>query len=111
MPKRGEYNFDCLYKITPWLDCIFERRRNIEQEEAHSIDEHIVPTKSKSSLRQYLPNKPHKWGIKIWAPCGVSEIVYDCSVYVGQPDATNTSRMFGKIGAVVIHLVEKSNFK
>ena len=88
------------------LDCILERCRNIEQEEAHSIDEQIVPTKSKSSLRQYLPNKPHKWGIKIWARCGVSGIVYDFSAYVGQQDATDTSVTFGKIGAVVIRLVE-----
>ena len=67
MPKRGEYNFDRLYKVRPLLDCILERCRNTEQAEAHSINEQIVPTKSKSSLRQYLPNKPHKWGIKIWA--------------------------------------------
>ena len=56
MPKHGEYNFDHLYKVRPSLDCILERNRNIEQEEAHAIDEQIVSTKSKSSLRQYLPN-------------------------------------------------------
>ena len=67
MPKRGEYNFDRLYKVRPLLDCIFKRCRNIEQAESHYIDKQIVPTKSKSSLRQYLPNKSHKWGIKIWA--------------------------------------------
>ena len=105
MPKRGEVNFDRLYKVRLLLDCILESCRGIEQEEAHSIDEQIVPTKSKSSLRQYLPNKPHKWGIKIWARCGVSGIVYDFSVYVGQQDNTEISAMFGKIGAVVIQLV------
>ena len=106
MPKRGEVNFDRLYKVRPLLDCILESCRGIEQEEAHSIDEQIVPTKSKSSLRQYLPNKPHKWGIKIWARCGVSGIVYDFSVYVGQQGNTEISAMFGKIGAVVIQLVD-----
>ena len=106
MPKRGEVNFDRLYKVRPLLDCILESCGRIEQEEAHSIDEQIVPTKSKSSLRQYLPNKPHKWGIKIWARCGVSGIVYDFSVYVGQQDNTEISAMFGKIGAVVIQLVD-----
>ena len=51
IPKRGEVNFDCLYKVRPLLDCILESCRGIEQEEAHSIDEQIVPTKSKSSLQ------------------------------------------------------------
>ena len=106
MPKRGEYNFDRLYKVRSLLDCILEHCRTIEKEEAHSIDEQIVPTKSKSSLRQYLPNKQHKWVIKIWARCGVSGMVCDCSACDGQEDATDTSIMFCKIGAVVIRLVE-----
>ena len=105
MPKRGEYNFDRLYKVRSLLDCILQHCRTIEKEEAHSIDEQIVPTKSKSSLGQYLPNKQHKWVIKIWARCGVSGMVHDCSACDGQEDATDTS-MFCKIGAVAIRLVE-----
>ena len=42
MPKRGEVNFDRLYKVRPLLDCILESCRGIEQEEAHSIDDQIV---------------------------------------------------------------------
>ena len=49
-PKRGEVNFDRLYKVRPLFDCILESCRGIEQEEAHSIDEQIVPTKSKLSI-------------------------------------------------------------
>ena len=46
-------------------------------------------------------------GLKVWARCGVSGIVYDFSVYVGQEDATDaTSIMFGEIGDIVIRLVE-----
>ena len=37
---------------------------------------------------------------------GVSGIVCDFSVYGGQQDATDTSIMFGKIGVIVIRLVE-----
>ena len=107
MPKLDEYSLDCLYKARKLLDCILKRCRNIEQDEADPIDKQIVPTKSKSLLRQYLSNKTHKWDIKVLARCGVSGIVYGFSVYVGQQDATDaTSIMFGKIGAVVIRLVE-----
>lgn len=107
MTKRDEYCLDRLYKARTLLNCILKRCRNIEQDEADPIDEQIVPTKIKSSLRQYLPNKTHKWDIKVWARCGVSGIVYDFSVYVGQEDATDaTSIMFGEIGDIVIRLVE-----
>ena len=33
------------------------------QEEVHCIDEQIIPTKGHSSIKQYLLNKPNKWGI------------------------------------------------
>ena len=45
-------------------------------------------------------------GHKNMGTIGVSGIVYDFSVYGGQQDATDTSIMFGKIGVVVIRLVE-----
>ena len=107
MPKRDEYSLNCLYKARKLLDCILKRYRNIEQDEADPIDEQIVPTKSKSSLWQYLSNKTHKWDIKVLVRCAVLGIVYGFSVYVGQQDATDaTSIMFGKIGAAVIRLVE-----
>ena len=64
----------------------------------------MIPTKGRSSLRQYLPNKPNKWGIKVWARCRVSGLIYDFDVYVGKQDDQNLSREFGKIGAVVIKL-------
>ena len=48
------------------------------------MDEQIIPTKSRTSLKQYLPNKPNKWGIKVWARCRVSGIVYDFEVYTGR---------------------------
>ena len=76
--------------------------RAVPQEECHSINEQLIPTKSRSSLHQYLPKKPHKWGIKVWACCGVSGFVYDFDMYTGKQNDTNVSQEFGKIGAVVV---------
>lgn len=45
------------------------------------MDEQIIPPKSRTSLKQYLPNKTNKWGIKVWAQCGISGIVYDFEIY------------------------------
>ena len=48
-------------------------------EEVHYIDEQIIPTKGHSSIKQYLPNKPNKWGIKVWARC---VLVEECTTEV-----------------------------
>ncbi|KAH7975557.1 hypothetical protein HPB52_003168 [Rhipicephalus sanguineus] len=47
------------------------------------VDEQIVPFKGRSSLKQYVPSKPHKWGYKIFVLCDVHGLVYDFSIYKG----------------------------
>ena len=59
MPKKGEPDFDLLYKVRPIVNSLLEICRKILQEECQSIDEQIVPTKSRAPIRQYLPMKPH----------------------------------------------------
>ena len=107
MPDRGSIDFNRLYKVRPLLDSVLSCCQKVPQEENQSIDEQIIPTKGRSSLRQYLPNKPQKWGIKVWARCGVSGIIYDFDVYVGKQDDQNVSREFGKVGVVVIEVDKK----
>jgi hypothetical protein len=47
-----------------FVDSIKSRFREIEVEEYNAVDELIIPFKGRSSLKQYVRNKPHKWGIK-----------------------------------------------
>ena len=35
----------------------------------HSRDEHMVKFKGDSSMKQYVKNKPIKWGFKFWLHC------------------------------------------
>ena len=102
IPTRGSDNFDRLYKVRPLLDSILNNCK-IPQEENQSIDEQVIPTKGRSSLRQYLPKK---WRIKVWARCGVSGLIYDFDIYVGKQDDQNLSAELGKVGAVVIKLTQ-----
>ena len=60
MPKKGEPDFDLLYKVRPIVNFLLENCRKIQQEEFESIDEQIIPIKSRAPIRQYLPMKPHK---------------------------------------------------
>ena len=44
----------------------------------------MIPFKGRSSLKNYMKNKPHKWGYKVFTREGVSGIVYDFEVYAGK---------------------------
>ena len=93
--------------VRPVLDSVQRKCKQSPQEEKHSIDEQIIPTKCRSPLRQYIPKKPHKWGIKVWAHCGVSGIVYGFKVYTGASSKGNGISVRESLGAggnVVAHL-------
>ncbi|XP_019123568.2 piggyBac transposable element-derived protein 4 isoform X1 [Larimichthys crocea] len=49
------------------------------------VDEQLVPFKGKCSFRQYMPKKPAKYGIKIWATCDVkTSYAWRLQVYTGK---------------------------
>lgn len=51
-PKRGETNYDKLYKIMPLLNCLRETFRNAYQpHQKVAIDESMVKFKGKSSMK------------------------------------------------------------
>ena len=77
-----------LYKVEPVLDALRKNCQRIEQEECMSIDEQIVPAKTKfSGIRQYNPKKPHKWGFKNFVRAGKSGLIYDFFFYTGAGSA------------------------
>ena len=63
----------------------------IKSEANHSIDEQIIPAKTKKSggVRQYNPKKPHKWGFKNLVRAG---IIYDFFLYSGKIVRQNTTK-------------------
>ncbi|XP_061567214.1 piggyBac transposable element-derived protein 3-like [Cololabis saira] len=77
---------DRLCKVTPVMEHVRKKCLEIDSENQFSIDEMMVPYKGTKagSLRQYLPSKPHHWGIKIFVRAGVSGIVYDFLTYTGK---------------------------
>ena len=61
----------------------------VDNEECQSIDEIMVPFKGRSTVRQYMPAKPHKMGFKSWGRAGASGIVHDFNVYPYMPTFEN----------------------
>ena len=82
----------------------------IEPEEHNSVDEHIIPSKTKySSIRQYNPKKPKKWGFKNLVRVGISGFMYDFFIYDGTNSAELDDRKFGhlqKCAQVVANLCD-----
>ena len=98
MVPKDHPEFDKLFKVRPVIESVQGKCGQVPQEEKHSIDEQIIPTKCRSPLRQYIPKKPHKWGIKVWARCGVSGMVYDFEVYTGASPKGNQDELGQNLG-------------
>ncbi|XP_049304776.1 piggyBac transposable element-derived protein 3-like [Bactrocera dorsalis] len=98
-PQPGSPDYDKLYKIRPLLAKLKEKCNKLHQEEHQSIDEQMIKFKGRHSLKQYLPMKPNKWG---FTRAGVSGIVYDFALYVG--DGTCPSFGLGISSDIVLYL-------
>ena len=77
---------DKLHKLRPVIDNISELLRLVPIEECLAVDEQIIPFKGKSSLKQYNPKKPHKWGYKVFVLSGVSGFNYNFEIFTGKSD-------------------------
>ncbi|XP_031594040.1 piggyBac transposable element-derived protein 4-like [Oreochromis aureus] len=50
-----------------------------------TVDEQLVPFKGRCGFRQYMPKKPAKYGIKIWAACDTkTSYAWRLQVYTGK---------------------------
>ena len=73
------------FKIRLILTAVRNECLKVEPEEYHSIDEQIIPSKTKyTKIRQYNPKKPHKWGLKHLARAGASGFMYMFYLYGGK---------------------------
>ena len=67
MPQRGEPNFDKLFKVREFLnDLNTNFRINYNPHREQAVDEAMIKYKGRTSLKQYMPMKPIKRGIKMW---------------------------------------------
>lgn len=79
-----------LFKIEPLLNKLKENfQKPIVPGEFISIDETLMPFKGRLKLKQYIANKRHKFGIKLFKLCLDGGYLYDLKVYCGQERAEN----------------------
>ena len=102
----GTPGYDKLGKLRPIISIIGEQFAAVcDPSKEVSIDEAMIPFKGRSSLKQYLPMKPVKRGIKVWVRTDANTgYVSAFEVYTGKKGNT-TEKGLG--ATVVKHLCEK----
>ena len=69
-----------------------------------SIDERMVKSKARTKFRQYMKDKPSKWGFKYWVISDPSAYTYDFNLYLGAAQSGRSEH--GLAYDVVIALLE-----
>ena len=94
---RGQPNHDKLFKVRPFLEAVVKAcREEYRPRQNLAVDEAMVAFKGQLSMKQYVPLKPIKRGIKIWE-CADSSNSYVCNfqVYMGRQDGGVTEHGLG----------------
>ncbi|CAG5050168.1 unnamed protein product [Parnassius apollo] len=93
-----------LYKIQPVIDIVMRNcRKLLSPKDCVVVYESMVPFQGRLLIRQYNPNKTHKYGLKIYKVTTDDGYVWKYIVYSGQdPQISNLD----KPGSVIIELCE-----
>jgi len=106
MLPREHPNHDKLFKVRSFINAIRENMRKIKVEDYKVVDEIIIPFKGRSKMKQYNKNKPHKWGIKMFALASSNGLVHDFEIYVGKGTLLPSEHELGISGDVLMRLVD-----
>ena len=96
--RRGEEGYSRLQKIQPIIDevrqaCI----KNYNPHQDNAIDEAMIKFKGRSSLKQFMRDKPVKRGIKVWVRADSKNgYVCDFDIYTGK-DGEKTEDLGAKV--------------
>ncbi|XP_029900733.1 piggyBac transposable element-derived protein 4-like [Myripristis murdjan] len=62
-----------------------------------TVDERLLPFRGKCPFRQYMPSKPGKYGIKIWAACDArTSYAWNLQIYTGKDASGIPEKKQGK---------------
>ena len=77
-----------LAKIQPLIDMLQINFQNLFwPEEDIIIDETLVPWKGRLTFKQYIPNKTHRYGVKLFILCSLARYTWSVKVYSGKSSA------------------------
>lgn len=92
-----------LAKIKPLVDMLNVRFQAIfVPAESIVVDESMIPWRGRLIIRQYNPQKAHKYGVKVYKLCATNGYTVKMKIYAGKDDLTGNT---GHAQKVVEHLV------
>lgn len=99
---------DKFKKVRPMINSVLAKCKSLQREKNVSVDEQIIPFKGTHAAKQYNPNKPSPWGLKVFVLCGANGSVYNFLFYQGKSTELNRDNMelYGLGPSVVLHLIE-----
>ncbi|XP_030586306.1 piggyBac transposable element-derived protein 4-like [Archocentrus centrarchus] len=104
--RKGMDNYDCLHRIRPLYDSLRVACKAVYHPQQHlSVDERMVATKARIALKQYIKNKPTKWGIKLFVLSDNTGYTVDFSIYTGRSTLVSGK---GLSFDAVMSLIQKS---
>ena len=89
---------DRFYKIRPVITSITQNFLRIPETPPQSVDEVMVAYKGTraGNLRQYIRNKPDKWGYKFFCRASIDGIIHDILMYQGMTTFTAHPRQLSE---------------
>ena len=101
-------NAEKLFKVHPLITHLRQKFQSIPMDQELCIDEQMVLFKGASSIKQYIPSKPNKWGYKIFVLADKSGMIHDFISYTGkiEPVMTDGVPDLGVSSNVVLHLAQ-----
>ena len=101
---RDHPNHDPISKVRPVVDKLITKFCDLYYPEKElAVDESLIAFKGRSSMGQYMPQKPHKWGLKAWVLSESSTgYCYNWSLYMGRKERAEV----GLSTAVVMQLCD-----
>ena len=104
----GTANYDPIYKVRPLITHLRKKFQDIPKYQNLCIDEQMVPYKGKTKLKQYIPNKPKKFGYKLFILASSEGIMHDFIPYQGKilPVDDASVPNIGASSNIVLHLVQ-----
>lgn len=73
---------DRIFKIRNLVIKIVDNfQKTLEPNGMIAVDETMVPFRGRLKFKQYIPGKAHKYGIKLFIPCGTDGYTYNVQIY------------------------------